>query len=683
MNPRISIFVLKAIICLLVFILFSFCAKAQKAVSVNYSVYFKSDKFDLDNPSTQRLDSFIRQLKKSLDYNVYLEANTDADGSNNYNDMLSRNRATSVEYYLTKNGIVVSKIKAKANGEEKPLFSNSTDEGKAGNRRVDLRTTIFYFNSVNEVLETIEKRNEQKFELKNGINEIKAKDGTTINVNANELTMPDGSSAKDKIELLLKEAISPADIVSSNLSTTSNGKILQTGGMLYVEVSSGGKKMKLKNGAKMKVSIPAKKLEPGMQLFVGEKTASGKINWRPTGQTSQPKKLNVDFTKIKKIRMNEEIVNPINSYASALNEPAKPSAPKTPKGLKPYRQLKYEPNFFEKLFAMHKRIERKEEALNEPYKKNYDAKIANQEKSIDKYETEMRSYLERKLPAYKADSIAFYTKLSSRISELKNYIAQRMRSSVAKRLNENLNNMFNQPIYSNTQLRFYSSNQFDVSDEEIKNLIVKNIGLQNIDLKRTANCTIKQDNFFFRSDGYWATRVLTFKNGDSIIYNIQIVCNKYYNKMVDSLGVKNYVKECNQLIAQEALKEKNLGGIDNYVFTVSDMQWINCDRFYDNQAPLVDVKIKENDEGVKYYIVCNDINSFITAEQIDQSVYQANSIPQNTNITIVGVKLKNGKLQMASMKTKAGSKAAYQLTFFDTSLKQVSEELKKLNSSNS
>ena len=94
---------------------------------------------------------------------------------------------------------------------------------------------------------------------------------------------------------------------------------------------------------------------------------------------------------------------------------------------------------------------------------------------------------------------------------------------------------------------------------------------------------------------------------------------------------------------------------------------------------IITIKCKEY---IKNFLN-NDINSFITAEQIDQSVYQANSIPQNTNITIVGVKLKNGKLQMASMKTKAGSKSAYQLTFFDTSLKQVSEELKKLNSSNS
>ena len=69
-----------------------------------------------------------------------------------------------------------------------------------------------------------------------------------------------------------------------NLSTVSNGTILETGGMLFVEAEAEGKELKLKPGVEMTISVPAPKALEGMELFNGERDIDGDMNWIPVNQ---------------------------------------------------------------------------------------------------------------------------------------------------------------------------------------------------------------------------------------------------------------------------------------------------------------------------------------------------------------------------------------------------------------
>jgi outer membrane protein OmpA-like peptidoglycan-associated protein len=59
-------------------------------------------------------------------------------GNDTYNQGLSQRRAESVTNYLTNRGVSPGRLQAKGYGESQPVADNSTDEGRALNRRVEL-----------------------------------------------------------------------------------------------------------------------------------------------------------------------------------------------------------------------------------------------------------------------------------------------------------------------------------------------------------------------------------------------------------------------------------------------------------------------------------------------------------------------------------------------------------------
>ena len=64
-----------------------------------------------------------------------------SSGSDEYNQKLSERRANSVKDYLEAHGVAAGILSAQGFGEENPLASNATKEGRAENRRVTVRFT--------------------------------------------------------------------------------------------------------------------------------------------------------------------------------------------------------------------------------------------------------------------------------------------------------------------------------------------------------------------------------------------------------------------------------------------------------------------------------------------------------------------------------------------------------------
>jgi outer membrane protein OmpA-like peptidoglycan-associated protein len=68
---------------------------------------------------------------------IRIEGHTDSDGADKYNKKLSQKRADAVKAFLVQAGITEDRMEAVGYGEEKPIASNDTDEGKEQNRRVE------------------------------------------------------------------------------------------------------------------------------------------------------------------------------------------------------------------------------------------------------------------------------------------------------------------------------------------------------------------------------------------------------------------------------------------------------------------------------------------------------------------------------------------------------------------
>jgi len=78
-------------------------------------------------------------LKDNSTVNVSVEGHTDAIGSDQYNQKLSLRRAEAVKQFLVKEGIAASRLQVRGFGKTQPVASNDTEDGRAQNRRVELK----------------------------------------------------------------------------------------------------------------------------------------------------------------------------------------------------------------------------------------------------------------------------------------------------------------------------------------------------------------------------------------------------------------------------------------------------------------------------------------------------------------------------------------------------------------
>ncbi|HWR35497.1 MAG TPA: OmpA family protein [Clostridia bacterium] len=104
------------------------------------SVHFGFDKADLSKKAKEVLDQLASQIPNTKGYIVAVEGGTDSTGDKDYNYQLSQRRADTVIQYMAQNhNIPAHKIYLIGLGEDKPAAKNTSAQGRAENRRVDVR----------------------------------------------------------------------------------------------------------------------------------------------------------------------------------------------------------------------------------------------------------------------------------------------------------------------------------------------------------------------------------------------------------------------------------------------------------------------------------------------------------------------------------------------------------------
>ncbi len=104
------------------------------------SVLFGFNKDNLTKHAKDALDQLASGVPNTKGYIITVEGGTDSTGSADYNYALSQRRADAVIQYLaSQHGVPAYKIYLIGLGKDKPADSNKTAEGRAKNRRVDIR----------------------------------------------------------------------------------------------------------------------------------------------------------------------------------------------------------------------------------------------------------------------------------------------------------------------------------------------------------------------------------------------------------------------------------------------------------------------------------------------------------------------------------------------------------------
>ncbi|RLJ65439.1 outer membrane protein OmpA-like peptidoglycan-associated protein [Lacinutrix venerupis] len=104
----------------------------------NSGVYFDTAKYNVNAASQATLDKLVNVLREYQDTNILVVGHTDSVGSEENNMTLSKNRAYAVTNYITGQGISNGRLTTNWFGEAQPTNDNSTAEGRAKNRRVNI-----------------------------------------------------------------------------------------------------------------------------------------------------------------------------------------------------------------------------------------------------------------------------------------------------------------------------------------------------------------------------------------------------------------------------------------------------------------------------------------------------------------------------------------------------------------
>jgi len=108
-------------------------------ITLSGSVLFASAKYELLSSAQETLSNVATALQKSDPASkIIVQGYTDSQGNDAYNQTLSQHRAETVRSFLTSHGIAPERVTSEGFGPARPVADNSTAEGRANNRRVEI-----------------------------------------------------------------------------------------------------------------------------------------------------------------------------------------------------------------------------------------------------------------------------------------------------------------------------------------------------------------------------------------------------------------------------------------------------------------------------------------------------------------------------------------------------------------
>ena len=107
-------------------------------ITFDSGILFGYDSSTLQPEAKTNISKLAVILKKYPDTNILITGHTDSDGAEEYNQTLSEQRAKAVSDYSMYQGISSSRLSVIGLGENEPVASNETVEGKRLNRRVEI-----------------------------------------------------------------------------------------------------------------------------------------------------------------------------------------------------------------------------------------------------------------------------------------------------------------------------------------------------------------------------------------------------------------------------------------------------------------------------------------------------------------------------------------------------------------
>jgi|688.fasta_scaffold47823_3 outer membrane protein OmpA-like peptidoglycan-associated protein len=114
----------------------------DRTVVRSSTVYFDKGRSTFGKNFEPQLNKLLEVLDRHAQLSIVIEAHTDATGREDYNLSLSQKRAQSIMEYLVARGVQAERLVPIGHGENNPIASNLTEDGRGLNRRVEFRLQV-------------------------------------------------------------------------------------------------------------------------------------------------------------------------------------------------------------------------------------------------------------------------------------------------------------------------------------------------------------------------------------------------------------------------------------------------------------------------------------------------------------------------------------------------------------
>ncbi len=246
--------------------------------SIVKSVYFETNQSALSEHNKKVIKNEYKFYAKHNLYKVEIQGFTDSIGSKKYNHELSIKRAYSVRKQLAHCSLDTNLITCFYNGElTSGTYVNfdKQDSVLGKNRRVDIK---FYYKPeivIDKLFKLLKTESE--------VFEIDPTKDTILQTSQNKFFVFRSNSFKtnssSKVTLSIRDLSSRSNMILNNVSTMSNGKVLESGGMVEISATQDGEKLSNKLNKPLDFIIPTQKFIDSMQLFTGSHDSIHGNDW--------------------------------------------------------------------------------------------------------------------------------------------------------------------------------------------------------------------------------------------------------------------------------------------------------------------------------------------------------------------------------------------------------------------
>ena len=503
-----------------------------------------------------------------------------------------------------------------------------------------------------------------------------------------------GNEVAGIIQIKVTEFYQLSDMLFANLSTTSDGQLLETGGMLNIEASKSGSQLELKAELPMEISFPKKGNRKGMQLFAGSWEEDGNINW------------NLQDEELIQINPSVETVENLEvPYAVVERKPIFPGCEDVPKTeqedcFKSNIQRIISKNFNIPFIASRQDTQRyrlstafkisAEGYINDIFVRGDSPRLEAEAKRVLQLIPRLIPGSQRGQAVIVPYSLPIIISVSGDTSSDNNVVVVNSMRADAVRVAYDT-------IYRNERglTEYYREMMHD------RDLIVDSSFVDLWQTNEKANLiriygdgdkrTVRMRKQLFEDYG----SIFKILDDDSITRGGHIIRKPWTKKEIPTTTtVMNLVLREQYVVGGEAFDEESIAkkvdsindqsldsaDVGYFVFKTASLGWINCDRFVGRSKNSIKYKVKlKNSEGSEVKMVFKNLNS-IGRLEVKGQTYSFGSIRKDEPVAIVAIKKGKEGLMYDVIDTVAREDQQFEFNFKKTDFKSLKRLINSIGS---